>query len=209
MSATLQVDPRLDLLLERVVDVPPELVWAAWTVPEHVKKWFTPAPWVTINCEIDLRPGGIFRTVMRGPEGQEINNIGCFLEIMPSRKLVWTVGMGFSEGCGRPIPALTFRPLPRSSAWSRTGLARNTAPSPCTRTKRAATDTSGWDSARGGAGRSINSSLTPRRCGLRVDRNREQSVRKFPATLRLIIRGKRRINPIFSVLFKLILDPGA
>jgi uncharacterized protein YndB with AHSA1/START domain len=76
-----------------VVDVPPELVWAAWTVPEHVKKWFTPAPWVTINCEIDLRPGGIFRTVMRGPEGQEINNIGCFLEIMPSRKLVWTVAL--------------------------------------------------------------------------------------------------------------------
>lgn len=93
MSATLQPDPRLDLLLERVVDVPPELVWAAWTVREHVKKWFTPAPWVTINCEIDLRPGGIFRTVMRGPEGQEINNIGCFLEIMPSRKLVWTVAL--------------------------------------------------------------------------------------------------------------------
>ena len=93
MNAPLQPDPRLDLLLERVVDVPPELVWAAWTVPEHVKKWFTPAPWVTIDCEIDLRPGGIFRTVMRGPEGQEIDNIGCFLEITPSRKLVWTVAL--------------------------------------------------------------------------------------------------------------------
>lgn len=84
-------DPHLDLRLDRAVDVAPELVWAAWTVPEHVKKWFTPAPWKTVDCEIDLRPGGIFRTVMRSPDGQEINNVGCFLEIVPQRKLVWTV----------------------------------------------------------------------------------------------------------------------
>jgi uncharacterized protein YndB with AHSA1/START domain len=69
VNATVQLNPRLDLLLERVVDVPPDLVWAAWTVPEHVKKWFTPAPWRTMDCEIDLRSGGIFRIVMRGPEG--------------------------------------------------------------------------------------------------------------------------------------------
>jgi uncharacterized protein YndB with AHSA1/START domain len=93
VSASLQIDPRLDLLLERVVDVPPDLVWRAWTVPEHVKKWFTPAPWQTIKCEIDLRPGGIFRTVMRSPEGQEIDNVGRFLEIVPNRKLVWTVAL--------------------------------------------------------------------------------------------------------------------
>ena len=93
MTATVQHDPRLDLVLERVVDVAPELVWAAWTVPTHVKKWFTPAPWKTVDCEIDLRPGGIFRTVMRSPEGQEINNVGCFLEIVPNRKLVWTVAL--------------------------------------------------------------------------------------------------------------------
>ncbi|HEY2939715.1 MAG TPA: SRPBCC domain-containing protein [Gaiellaceae bacterium] len=38
----------------------PELVWMAWTQPEHLKKWFTPAPWTTVDCEIDLRPGGVF-----------------------------------------------------------------------------------------------------------------------------------------------------
>ena len=86
-------DPRLDLLLERVVDVPPELVWAAWTVPEHVKKWFTPAPWTTVDCEIDLRPGGIFRFVMRSPEGQEFPNVGCYLEVVKNEKLVWTVAL--------------------------------------------------------------------------------------------------------------------
>jgi uncharacterized protein YndB with AHSA1/START domain len=86
-------DPRLDLLLERVVDVPRELVWAAWTTPEHVKKWFTPAPWTTVDCEIDLRPGGIFRTVMRSPEGQEFPNAGCYLEIVKTRQLVWTCAL--------------------------------------------------------------------------------------------------------------------
>lgn len=83
-------DPRLDLILERIVDVPPELVWAAWTTPEHVKQWFTPAPWKTVECEIDLRPGGIFRTVMRSPEGQEFPNVGCYLDVTRHRKLVWT-----------------------------------------------------------------------------------------------------------------------
>jgi uncharacterized protein YndB with AHSA1/START domain len=87
-------DPRLDLVLERVVDVPPERVWAAWTRPDILKKWFTPKPWQTVECEIDLRPGGIFRTVMRGPEGQQMDNSGCYLEIVENRKLVWTGALG-------------------------------------------------------------------------------------------------------------------
>ncbi len=83
-------DPRLDLVLERVVDVPPELVWNAWTIPERLKKWFTPAPWTTIDCEIDLRPGGVFRTTMRSPEGQEFPNAGCYLEVVRNERLAWT-----------------------------------------------------------------------------------------------------------------------
>ena len=86
--------PKLDLVLERVVDVPPELVWAARTAPEHVKKWFTPAPWTTVDCEIDLRPGGLFRTVMRSPEGEEFPGVGCYLEVIENRKLSWTSVLG-------------------------------------------------------------------------------------------------------------------
>jgi uncharacterized protein YndB with AHSA1/START domain len=84
------VDPKTDLVLERVVDVPPELVWKAWTTPEHLKKWFTPTPWKTVDCEIDLRPGGKFHTVMESPEGQQFPNTGCYLEVVPNAKLVWT-----------------------------------------------------------------------------------------------------------------------
>jgi uncharacterized protein YndB with AHSA1/START domain len=89
-----QTDPSLDLVLERVVDVRPELVWRAWTEPEHLKRWFTPAPWTTVACTIDLRPGGRFATTMRPPEGQEMPNEGCYLEIVENRRLVWTDGLG-------------------------------------------------------------------------------------------------------------------
>lgn len=83
-------DPTLDLKLERTVDVKPELVWAAWTKPELLKQWFCPKPWSVSDCELDVRPGGIFRTTMRSPEGQEFPNLGCYLEVVPNRKLVFT-----------------------------------------------------------------------------------------------------------------------
>ena len=93
----------LDLIFERIVDVTPAQVWAAWTTPEHLKHWFTPAPWKTVDCEIDLRPGGIFRTVMRSPEGQDFPNLGCYLEIIPNQKLVWTNAL--SAGFRPALPA--------------------------------------------------------------------------------------------------------
>jgi uncharacterized protein YndB with AHSA1/START domain len=89
-STSWQPDPRLDLVLQREIDVPHELVWAAWTQPEHLVKWFAPAPWSITECEVDLRPGGMLRFVMQSPEGQEYPNVGCYLEIVPNERLVWT-----------------------------------------------------------------------------------------------------------------------
>jgi uncharacterized protein YndB with AHSA1/START domain len=89
-----ELDPRYDLVLERTVDVKPELVWAAWTKPEHIVHWFTPAPWKTIDCEIDLRPGGLFRTVMQSPEGDEFPGDGCYLDVVENERLVWTSALG-------------------------------------------------------------------------------------------------------------------
>jgi len=90
LPEVVKIDPTLDLVLERVVDVAPELVWKAWTEPEHLKKWFTPRPWQTVECEIDLRPGGVFRTVMLSPEGQKFPGTGCYLDVVPGRRIVWT-----------------------------------------------------------------------------------------------------------------------
>jgi uncharacterized protein YndB with AHSA1/START domain len=87
------VDPTLDLVLDREVDVPPELVWRAWTTPELLVQWFAPKPYETALCEIDLRPGGAFRTVMRSPEGDEMDGTGCYLEVVPGERLVWTAAL--------------------------------------------------------------------------------------------------------------------
>ena len=83
-----QFNPKLDLKLERIINVPRELVWKGWTVPEQLKKWFCPLPWKTIECEIDLRPGGIFHNIMASPTGEKISGTGCYLEVIPNEKLV-------------------------------------------------------------------------------------------------------------------------
>jgi uncharacterized protein YndB with AHSA1/START domain len=94
-QANQQIDPKLDLVLERIADVPKHLVWRALTEPELLKKWFTPAPWQTVEVEIDLRPGGIFRSLMRSPEGQIFDNgAGCVLEVIENEKIVWTSALG-------------------------------------------------------------------------------------------------------------------
>ena len=95
-------NPALDLSFERFVDLPPETLWAAWTQPELLMPWFCLRPWATIACEIDLRPGGIFSTVMRSPEGQEFPGIGCYLEVLPNRRLAWTNALAPAF---RPVPA--------------------------------------------------------------------------------------------------------
>jgi uncharacterized protein YndB with AHSA1/START domain len=89
-TSVVKPDPKLDLVLERVVDVPPHMVWAAWTEPAHIVKWFAPAPWKTVDCEIDLRPGGIFRATMRSPDGKDFPVPGCILDVVKNERLIWT-----------------------------------------------------------------------------------------------------------------------
>lgn len=104
MESAYRPNAQLDLSFTRVVDVPKELVWRAWTEPELLKPWFCPLPWKTIDCEIDLRPGGIFRTTMQSPEGAEFPNAGCYLDVKPDEKLVWTNALlpGFRPALATP-----------------------------------------------------------------------------------------------------------
>ncbi len=90
---TLDTDPSLDLILERIVDLPAPLIWTAWTEPHHLSQWYTPAPWKVVDCELSVRPGGIFRTVVRSPHGEEYCNEGCYLEVVPGERLVWTTAL--------------------------------------------------------------------------------------------------------------------
>ena len=88
-------DPTLDLQFHREVSISAAQIWEGWTNPVTLMKWFCPRPWKVIDCEIDLRPGGIFRTVMQSPEGKNMpESVGSFLAVEPQRRLVWTNAMG-------------------------------------------------------------------------------------------------------------------
>jgi uncharacterized protein YndB with AHSA1/START domain len=104
-AAQSSFDPTYDLMVERVVRVSPEVAWAAWTQPEHLRRWYAPAPGFISECEIDLRPGGLFRFVPRQPDGTENPITCCYLEVIPHRRLVWTDAL---RGGYRPAPRAFF-----------------------------------------------------------------------------------------------------
>jgi uncharacterized protein YndB with AHSA1/START domain len=77
------------ITIERVLDAPRELVWKAWTDPDEVAKWWGPELFTTPRetIEFDLRPGGVCRMTMIGPDGQEYPNDGHFGVVEPPERL--------------------------------------------------------------------------------------------------------------------------
>jgi uncharacterized protein YndB with AHSA1/START domain len=108
------MDPTLDLVLDREIDAPASALWACWTQPALIERWFCPVPWRATDVEVDLRPGGRFNSVIRGPDGEAMPGRGCYLEVVPERRLAWTDAM--TEGW-RPAAAsfmtgiITFEPI--------------------------------------------------------------------------------------------------
>jgi uncharacterized protein YndB with AHSA1/START domain len=78
------------LVLERIIDAPPEKLFRAWTEPDLLKQWFTPPPFTVPHAEMDVRAGGSSLVVMRGPDGAEFPNRGIYLEVVKNEKLVFT-----------------------------------------------------------------------------------------------------------------------
>lgn len=127
-----------DLKLEKILDAPRDLVWRAWTDPEHIKRWWAPRPYQTPEVEIELCPGGIFRTLMTGPDGFHEEGAACILEAVPGARIVWTsaLGPGYrpnvfpSDGCGAfPFTAIhTFEDAGEGQTrYTATVLHRNAA----------------------------------------------------------------------------------
>jgi uncharacterized protein YndB with AHSA1/START domain len=84
-------DPSTDFAIERVIDAPPALVWEALTRPEHLAQWYMPREWGRVaRAELDVRPGGMFSIDIAVGDGPEIPNLGCFLDVVPMKRLVWT-----------------------------------------------------------------------------------------------------------------------
>ena len=82
-------DPALDLVLQREVNAPRELLYTCWTTPEHLVHWFVPKPNRVTACHLDVRVGGACDTTF-DVEGQVMENRGVYLEVVPNEKLVFT-----------------------------------------------------------------------------------------------------------------------
>jgi uncharacterized protein YndB with AHSA1/START domain len=80
----------LEVRMTRVFDAPRRLVFEAWTRPEHVKNWWGRRGSTLSVCEIDVRPGGAWRYVIREADGQEHPFHGVYHEVDAPRRLVHT-----------------------------------------------------------------------------------------------------------------------
>jgi len=91
MSKHVAFDPARDFAIERVIAAPVRLVWEALTTPAHLAEWYMPKPWGRVaRAEMDVRPGGMLSIDIVVGEGPEIPNLGCFLDVVPMQRLVWT-----------------------------------------------------------------------------------------------------------------------
>jgi uncharacterized protein YndB with AHSA1/START domain len=82
--------PGHELVLSRIIDAAPEMLYRAWTEPDLLRRWFCPRPWGVARATLDVRPGGICHVVMLSPEGEEFPNPGVYLDVIPTRRLVFT-----------------------------------------------------------------------------------------------------------------------
>jgi uncharacterized protein YndB with AHSA1/START domain len=79
------------IVVERELDAPRELVWQVWTDPDEVALWWGPEHFTTPRekIEYDLRPGGVARLTMVGPDGQEYPNNGHFTVVEPPERIAF------------------------------------------------------------------------------------------------------------------------
>jgi uncharacterized protein YndB with AHSA1/START domain len=100
MTATAVSKPsaQRELTMRRVIDAPREVVFEAWTDPKHMAQWWGPNGFTNPICEMDVRPGGAIRIVMRAPDGVDCPMTGVFREIVAPGRLVFTGAAEDNQG---------------------------------------------------------------------------------------------------------------
>ena len=133
MSNHSTFNPKLDFAIERVIDAPTRLVWEALTKPEHLKEWYMPRAWGRVSrAEMDVRPGGIISIDIAVADGPDVPNVGCFLEVIPMERLVWTSMLfpGYRPAVFDDIPItaiMTMEPEGTGTRYVFTALHRSEA----------------------------------------------------------------------------------
>ncbi len=92
-------NPDCEIVLSRDFDAPRELVWKAWTEPEHLAHWWGPQGFTLTTHSRELKAGGSWRYVMHGPDGHNYENISNFIEVVEPERLIYKHGggKGFEE----------------------------------------------------------------------------------------------------------------
>lgn len=87
-----------ELTVTRTLDATPETVYKAWMDPKQMARWWGPTHFTNPVCELDVRPGGAWRIVMRAPDGVEYECRGIYREVVASQRLVFSNNAFDSEG---------------------------------------------------------------------------------------------------------------
>jgi uncharacterized protein YndB with AHSA1/START domain len=106
----------------RVLDAPRDLVFAVWTDPRHLAKWWGPDGFSTTTSAFDLRVGGVWRFVMHGPDGRDYENRITFDEIVRPERLVYHHGGGDDVEPVRFRTTVTFEDLDGRTRVTLTGV---------------------------------------------------------------------------------------
>ena len=81
-----------EIVATRVFDAPSELVWDAFTQPEHIAQWFGPRGFTNTIHAMDVRPGGRWTFIMHGPDGVDYDNEIDYVEVVRPERLVYVHG---------------------------------------------------------------------------------------------------------------------
>ncbi len=90
-----------DLVVTRVLDAPIELVWKAWTEPEHVMRWWGPDHFTSPSAKMDVREGGTSLVCMRAPKewgGQDMYSTWAYQKIVPLERIEFIQNLADAEG---------------------------------------------------------------------------------------------------------------
>jgi uncharacterized protein YndB with AHSA1/START domain len=91
-----------ELVITRDFKAPRERVFAAWTDPRQAGVWWAPQSCTPLSCEMDVRPGGLWRRRMRMSNGAVITKYGVYREVVAPERLVFTYGTDFGDGAVDP-----------------------------------------------------------------------------------------------------------
>jgi uncharacterized protein YndB with AHSA1/START domain len=107
------------IVMQRIYDAPRDLVWQAMTEARHVVQWWGGLGFTNPVCEMDVRPDGLWRHVMRFPDGRELHMSFVFLEVEKPQRLVWqNVDHGRSkEGPPTSVITVTLEEMGNRTRW--------------------------------------------------------------------------------------------